>query len=242
MQTYAIIQCTNPACNLRCPATDGQRMDRCPWCHAPAVIEVTGAIERERPAEAVDRGDALPLALVLDNVRSAFNVGAILRSANGAGVRDVWLAGFTPGAENARVAKTALGAEMALTLHKRNNALDLVRELGQAGATILVLESDAASQSIFEVELPLVLPLDFPLGAPLVLVAGNEVVGVDPAIRALAHALVELPMRGSKLSYNVATAVGAALILLGERLQQLQRVQQLQELQQATRDQSNAND
>lgn len=208
MQTYAIIQCTNEECNLRCPVTDGQRMDRCPWCHAPAVIDVAGAIEQE--PSTTKSNATLPLTLVLDNVRSAFNVGSILRSASGAGVREVWLAGFTPGADHPRVAKTALGAEKSLSTHAHNNALDVVRALKRSGATILVLESAADAESIFDVALP--------MGAPLALVAGNEVVGVDPAIRSLADAIVELPMRGNKLSYNVAVATGAALILLGERL------------------------
>ena len=148
MQTYAILQCTNPECNLRCPATDGQRIDRCPWCHAPTVIDVAGAIERETAVATAHPDFALPLTLVLDNVRSTFNVGSILRSANGAGVREVYLGGFTPGVENPRVGKTALGAEIDLDLHKRNNTLDLVRELRGQGATILALESAAAAQEL----------------------------------------------------------------------------------------------
>ena len=212
---FAWIQCANPNCNLRVPATGGHRMDRCPRCHAPASIVATGvAADVERGG----RGDdsmhpRLPVELVIDNVRSAFNVGSIVRSADGAAVAALHLCGFTPTPDHPRVAKTALGAEMSVPWRSHPNALHLVEARRQAGAAIWALETTPDALSLWETPLPPVTP-----DRPLLLIAGNEVTGVDPAILRLADAVVEIPMRWHKQSLNVAVAVGIALTLVGARI------------------------
>lgn len=218
---FAILQCTNPDCDLRVPATADQRMDRCPRCHAPCEIAESFVSEedvgRGSPASggvgsaAVRR---MPVHLVVDNVRSAFNVGSIFRSADGAGVTHLYLCGFTPTPEHPRVAKTSLGAEALLAWSAHANALAVVKELQAGGATIWALERNERSSSLWDT------PLPQEIGAerPLVLVAGSEVTGVDPAIMRIADAVVELPMRGNKQSLNVAVACGVALTVLGERI------------------------
>ena len=209
--TFAILQCTDPACNLRVPATGDQRLDRCVRCHAPARIVESGITGTSRTN--ADTQQRIPVELALDNIRSAFNVGSIFRSADGAGVQRVYLCGFTPTPDHPRVAKTALGAEHVVPWRSVPNALALVEEAQGNGIPVWALESGADAQSLWHASLPNGLSAE----RPLLLVAGSEVAGVDPAILRAADAVIEIPMRGTKLSLNVAIAVGIALTLLGER-------------------------
>lgn len=191
-------------------------MDRCPHCHAPTEILETGIAAPHESVPAQHKAARLPLELALDNVRSAFNVGSILRSADGAGVQHLYLCGFTPTPDHPRVAKTALGAEASAAWSRVPNALRLVEEIRARGGVVWALESTPNASSLWHVPLPPVLTAE----RPLLLVAGNEVAGVDPAILRVVEAVVEIPMRGVKDSLNVAIAVGIALALLGERIGQ----------------------
>jgi len=213
---FAILQCTNPDCNLRVPATGDQRLDRCVRCHAPVRIAESGVAGKPagKHCDAPSAQQPLPVEVALDNIRSAFNVGSIFRTADGAGVQRIHLCGFTPTPEQPRVAKTALGAEHSVQWQSLPNALALVEAAKAKGIPVWALESTDNARSLWDV------PLPSPLSAarPLLLVAGSEVAGVDPAILRIADAIVEIPMRGVKQSLNVAIAVGVALTLLGERI------------------------
>jgi tRNA G18 (ribose-2'-O)-methylase SpoU len=155
----------------------------------------------------------LPLETLLDNVRSAFNVGSILRSADAAGLRRVHLCGVTPTPAHPRVAKqiakTALGAEQSVPWAYAPNALDAARALCDQGTTLWALEEAPGALSLFAAPLP---------AGPLALVVGSEVAGVDPGLLSLCACAVCLPMRGIKRSLNVAVAFGIAAVLLAERL------------------------
>jgi tRNA G18 (ribose-2'-O)-methylase SpoU len=210
---FAILQCTNPECNLRVPATGDQRMDRCVRCHASVVIAETGIAGRATPA-ASQTLPRIALELALDNIRSAFNVGSIFRSADGAGIQRIHLCGFTPSPEHPRVAKTALGAERSVPWQSVPNTLALVEEAQRKGTQVWALESAAGASTLWQMPLPAALSDR----RPLLLVAGSEVAGVDPAVLRAANAIVEIPMRGVKISLNVAIAVGVALTLLAERI------------------------
>jgi tRNA G18 (ribose-2'-O)-methylase SpoU len=147
--------------------------------------------------------------VVVDNVRSLFNVGSIFRSADGAGIHHLHLCGITPTPANPKLAKTALGAEHAVSWTYHRNSLDCAEQLRAAGYLLWALEEHAAATSIFTVPLPMV---------PVALVIGNEVTGVDPALLACCSTVVALPMQGIKRSLNVATAFGAAAIILAHRV------------------------
>jgi len=148
------------------------------------------------------------VAVVVDNVRSLFNVGSIFRSADGAGVHHLHLCGITPTPTNPKLAKTSLGAESTVAWTHYNNSLDCMAALHEAGYALWALEEDPTALSIFDAPLP---------RRPLALVVGNEVTGIDPAWLAAADEIVALPMYGSKRSLNVATAFGAAAVLLTHR-------------------------
>lgn len=208
---YQVWQCTAVTCRLRFPARrDELRNDRCPHCGA-AVVVVAQVATTSAPWVAPDDNvitPTWPLVVLVDNVRSLFNVGSIFRSADGAGISHLYLCGITPTPEHPKLAKTALGAEQSVPWTHYKNSLECAQLLVEAGYQLWALEATATATSIFTAPLP---------AAPLVLVIGNEVAGVDAGLLAVCAQVVALPMYGAKRSLNVATAFGAAAVLLAQR-------------------------
>jgi len=142
-----------------------------------------------------------PLVVVAHDLRSAYNVGSVFRTADAAGLRHVYLTGFTPTPEHRGVRKTALGAEEAVPWSHHADPLALVRQLKTGGTTIVALERAEGAVGLEDV------------GAghfPLALVLGNEVAGVAPALLDAADLVLALPQYGVKSSLNVAVAFGVA--------------------------------
>lgn len=146
-------------------------------------------------------------AVLLHNIRSSHNVGAIMRTADGAGVTRVFLSGYTPrpvdrfGRSDRRVAKTALGAEDSLAWEYAKEPVPLIRALKKEAWRIVGVEQDERA-------------IDYRSFVPTsrtVYVFGNEVRGLSPSLRAACDALIEIPMHGSKESLNVAVAAGVIL-------------------------------
>jgi tRNA G18 (ribose-2'-O)-methylase SpoU len=150
------------------------------------------------------------LALLLDNWRSLFNVGAAFRTADAASARPLYLCGITPTPAHRKLAKTALGAEQAVPWRYCADGAACAAALKAEGSRLWVLEGGTGAVSLFDC-FP---PAD---GRPLVLAAGNERTGVDPGIVALADAVVYLPMAGVKESLNVAVALSIAVYWLRGR-------------------------
>lgn len=145
------------------------------------------------------------LEALLDNVRSAWNVGAIFRTADAFGVRRLHLCGITPTPDNASVAKTALGADKTIPWTHSKNALTTATELKAAGAQLWTLEQD-------ERAIPLTPFSNLPIpNLPIVLIVGNEITGVDPALLDLCDRIIYIPMRGQKRSLNVEVAFGICI-------------------------------
>ncbi len=139
--------------------------------------------------------------LVLDNIRSAYNVGAMFRTADAVGVSRVMLCGISAHPPNAKLEKTALGATDVVTwsYHAATNwAID---ELRAAGIAIVALETAPVATPIH----------DFAWPDPVALVVGNEVTGISSEILARCDAVVAIPMFGVKNSLNVASASAIAL-------------------------------
>lgn len=207
--TFQIRQCQRPGCGLRYPVVEGQAFrERCPRCRGRTSLILERPLWREAWDAPVDevgvaKGGALQLEAFLDNIRSAWNVGSIFRSADGAGFCRVHLCGITPTPENPAVGKTALGAERSLPWVYFPDGVALAQRLLQEGCHLWALEQDERAEPLEAVRKLL------PQGR-LVLVAGNEVCGVDPGILELCQRVVCLPMRGAKRSLNVAVAFGIA--------------------------------
>ena len=145
----------------------------------------------------------LPLAVLLDNVRSMHNVGSVLRTSDAFLISEVILCGITGCPPHPEISKTALGADESVAWRYEKDALETVEKLKKEGWTVCVLEQAHGS-----------IPLqDFSPSPDLkyLLVAGNEVEGVDQRIVDLADVILEIPQHGVKHSLNVSVSVGIAL-------------------------------
>ena len=139
-----------------------------------------------------------------------FNVGAIFRTSDGAGISKVHLCGITPPPTHHKVHKTALGAETRIAYEKHPNTLELVQKLKEAGKRIWALEKTDASIPINQVKLEINDP-------ETVLVVGNEVIGIDPDVLEICDCQMHIPMAGIKNSLNVAVAFGIAVYNLVDK-------------------------
>jgi 23S rRNA (guanosine2251-2'-O)-methyltransferase len=156
----------------------------------------------------------IQLVLVAHNLRSSHNVGSLLRTAEGLGVSQVFLTGYTPYPLNARdsrlphiaqkvdkqIAKTALGAEKFIAW-QHTEIEPLVPELKAQGFTVAALEQSAGSLPLPDYEPP----------EKIALIVGREVEGIEPEILAHCDAILEIPMFGKKESFNVVQAAAMAL-------------------------------
>lgn len=144
------------------------------------------------------RRPKLPFCVVVNNVRSLYNVGSIFRTADGAGVEKLWLCGITGIPPDNQISKTALGAEKEVPWEFAASASDCVRKLKAQGYQIVLLEQTAESAP-FE---------SFEPESPVCLVLGNETGGVGEDLLAHADRAVEIDMAGLKNSLNVTVAFG----------------------------------
>jgi 23S rRNA (guanosine2251-2'-O)-methyltransferase len=141
-------------------------------------------------------GLRLPVTILLDNVRSMYNVGSFFRTADGAGIERLLLSGITARPPKKQIAKTALGAEERVNWRGVDNPLGAVRELGEAGYEIAAIETSVHALDLF----------DWQPRFPVCVLFGHEVEGLNPALADLCDTHVRIPMLGSKHSLNVASA------------------------------------
>lgn len=202
---FEIRVCEN--CGLRYPITKGHSFGvRCPHCLGETTAIIEKIIDDEAPRE--EAGEhADHLVVLVDNVRSAWNVGSILRSADGFGFSHAYLCGITPTPEQEAVQKTSLGAEDFVTWSHHKDAVKLVKGLRLEGWRIVGLEEDkrAIAMNKFSASMD---------QQPTVLIIGNEVTGVDPGLLKLCDEILYIPMHGQKRSFNVAVAFGVAAYAL----------------------------
>ena len=200
---YVFFECSSPRCKLRFPLEvavyDGRY---CPRCGAPLERQEAGILAQKPPASPSPR---FRLIGALDNIRSVHNVGAIFRTADGAGLSELLLGGITPTPnEQPSISKTALGAEKSIKWSYHPNLPEVLAELKTNRCLILALESTPGACSLQN------LNLNHPLPSQVALVVGNEPAGVDPAILRLADQVLYIPMSGGKTSLNVSIAFGIA--------------------------------
>jgi tRNA G18 (ribose-2'-O)-methylase SpoU len=146
------------------------------------------------------------LHLVAANIRSAYNVGALLRTADSLGVTKIWMAGYTPPGDHPAVQKTALGAEKTVAWEHVPDVIGCLERLKQQGVRVVALEltKDAADLRAYAPSFP------------MALVLGNEVEGLSALQLNACDETVMIPQKGSKESLNVMVAAGiAAWVLLG---------------------------
>ncbi len=143
------------------------------------------------------------LVLVLDNIRSAHNVGSAFRSGDSFKVDKVWLCGICACPPSAEIHKTALGAEDSLPWEKVEDTLEAVRRLKAEGYTVVAAEQTAESVMLNEFR-----PEP---GRKYALVFGNEVSGVRQDVVDECDFCLEIPQFGTKHSLNVSVSIGVML-------------------------------
>ncbi len=142
-----------------------------------------------------------PVHVVLDNLRSAYNVGSIFRTGDAGAVEHIHLCGMTAHPPHIKLQKTALGAfeYVPWTYHERT--VDALDALGKQGIHRVAIEVVEGAASLME----------FPWPKPAAIVFGNEVAGINERVLDGCDAVVAIPMMGHKNSMNVATAFGVVL-------------------------------
>jgi len=145
--------------------------------------------------------DHLPLCVLLDDVRSLYNVGAFFRTADAAGVEKLYLCGITCHPPHPAITKTALGAEESVPWEHSWDPIEVAFGLRERGYQLVAIETDPTAQDLY----------DWQPSFPVCLIFGHEVEGVRPSLAALCNIRVRIPMRGVKHSLNVATAAGVVI-------------------------------
>jgi 23S rRNA (guanosine2251-2'-O)-methyltransferase len=208
---FEIRVCLNIECGLRYPLMENHPFGtRCPHCLGETrVVLKTEISEWEETRVEAEKSKRKMIAVLVDNIRSAWNVGSILRSADGFGFTHAYLCGITPTPENEAVTKTSLGAEDFVTWSYHKDAVKLVKGLKKTGWKVLALEEHERAKSIAS--------QTGNLDINTVLMIGNEITGVDPELLELAAEIYFIPMRGQKRSFNVANAFSIAAYALIEQ-------------------------
>ena len=140
----------------------------------------------------------LPFQVVLNNIRSLYNVGSIFRTADGVGLQKIWICGITGYPPQSQISKTALGAEKTVLWEYRKDPIVVIKKLKKERHQIILLEQTA--QSIpYETFIP---------KPPICLIVGNEISGISDELTTLCDKSIEINMAGLKNSLNVSVAFG----------------------------------
>ena len=143
------------------------------------------------------------IEIILDNIRSAHNVGSVFRSADSFKADKVWLCGICATPPSAEIHKSALGAEFSVEWGYEKDTLSLVKRLKEEGYTVLSVE-----QTVNSVMLDKFKP---ETGRKYALVFGNEVDGVQQEVVDASDGVLEIPQYGTKHSLNISVSAGIVL-------------------------------
>jgi tRNA G18 (ribose-2'-O)-methylase SpoU len=146
----------------------------------------------------------LPVSVLLDNVRSLYNVGSFFRTADAAGVERLYLCGITGHPPNRALSKTALGSEERVAWEHTWDAAEVIDDIRERGFETAAIETSVHSLDLF----------DWKPRFPVCIVFGHEVEGIQPALLEKCDTHVRIPMLGRKHSLNVATAGGVVIFEL----------------------------
>ncbi|MEP0860722.1 MAG: RNA methyltransferase [Ignavibacterium sp.] len=157
---------------------------------------------KRTPIENISSARRMPVYVILNSIRSNYNVGSIFRTSDGAMIEKLYLCGYTPHPPKKEILKTALGATESVKWEYIKNPLDVIQKLKRKGIKICALELTENSKPYYEIS-----KNDFPLA----LVVGNEISGVSQEILDHCDFSIEIPQYGIKQSLNVAVAYGIAV-------------------------------
>ena len=158
-------------------------------------------------AEAFKASEKMPLVVVLDDVRSMYNVGSVFRTADAFRVQSICLCGITAQPPHPEIHKTALGAEDTVDWVYFKTAMDAVHHLKAEGYTIFSIEQCEGSTQLQDLQI-----LSSSLSSSrFAIILGNEVKGVNQEVVNASHYCLEIPQFGTKHSLNVSTAAGIVI-------------------------------
>ena len=145
--------------------------------------------------------DKTPVIVVLENIRSAYNVGSVFRTADAFLVEAIYIIGYTSQPPHKEIKKTALGAEETVLWKHFNTSAEAIEELKNNGFKVFAVEQVADSISLEK----------FSAESKLAVIFGNEKAGVEQSTISLCDGSIEIPQLGMKHSLNIATAAGVVL-------------------------------
>ena len=160
------------------------------------------------------------MIVVLHNIRSCYNVGAILRTCEGFGALKVILSGYTPRVHDnnllphlrekldKEIHKTALGAEEMLDIYSCGDIISEVKKLKEDGWQVVGLENNIDAVPLYKMGSA---EFSQALTSKIVLILGEEVSGIDNSLYDIIDLFAEIPMKGKKESFNVSVAAGIAM-------------------------------
>ncbi len=208
----AVVVCSEPACRhvFSRPSSRLGLNERCPKCDAVVTLRSLESLRHgweerarlEAHAEGLLVRETLPVAALLENIRSLWNVGSIFRTAEGLGFDRLALCGITGAPPRREIAKTALGAEKIIPWRRHATVGEAVASIRRDWPDVEVVAIESCEQSC-------AMETFSPRG-PCCMMVGNEVSGLSAEALALADVTLALPMRGVKRSFNVAVAFGMA--------------------------------
>ena len=161
--------------------------------------------ENRSTLETLDKVDKLPVYVILNSIRSSYNVGSIFRTSDGAMIEKLYLCGYTPCPPKKEVLKTALGSQDSVNWEFVEDPKDVVLKLKRQGVKIIALEQTDNNIPYYSLS-----KNEF----PVCLIVGNEITGVSQDLIDLCDASIEIPQYGIKQSLNVAVAYGISIFEL----------------------------
>lgn len=155
-----------------------------------------------------------PLILILDNIRSLNNIGAVFRTADAFLVQKIYLCGITASPPHKDIRKTALGATESVEWEYVTNTLDVIKKLKDQNVQIVSIEQAVEAKHLHEFEVG--------EGTTYALVFGNEVKGVSQEIVTASDTVIEIPQFGTKHSLNISVSAGVVIWDFWTKLNKLQ--------------------
>ena len=161
-------------------------------------------------AEEYAEAEKIPFVVVLDNIRSMHNIGAVFRTADAFRIEKIYLCGICCCPPNSEIHKTALGAELTVEWRYFKDTHEAITELRRDGYTTLAIEQARDSVQLDE--------LNIECGHKYAIVLGHEVFGVQQEVVDMCDLCIEIPQYGTKHSLNVSVAAGIVMYEISKQL------------------------
>lgn len=156
-----------------------------------------------KSVEEFKASDKIPIIIVLENIRSAYNVGSVFRTSDAFLVEAIYIIGYSAKPPHKEIKKTALGAEETVTWKYFKTTAEAIEELRASGFNVYAAEQAEGSYKLNAI--------GFEPSEKIAVVFGNEVTGVEQSTITLCDGCLEIPQLGMKHSLNIATAAGVVL-------------------------------